>query len=107
MPHIHVIIGYSLRICQDDVRSFTFFSTISYANRMMRFVNTISIDIAAAAATSPASSMLTSATAAKFKSAERRNTTAETVTIELTKKNMAISTIAGKHIGTVTFMNVL
>lgn len=78
----------------------------SYTNRTNKLINKSSIHIATAGAVSPAPSMLTIATAAIFTVGEYRNTTAETVTNELTKKYTSISKIAGRQRGSVTFPSV-
>ena len=63
--------------------------------------------IATAGAVWPAPSRLTMATAAMGAVGVNRNTTADTVTREFTKKYTHISQIAGVHRGSVTRRRVL
>ncbi len=67
---------------------------------------TISTDMAAAWAVSPASSMRSMATAASSVPGATRNTAADSVTIAFRKKYMLMPTIEGSAIGTVTRQKV-
>ena len=67
----------------------------------------MTMDIAAALAMEPVSSMLRIATDAGTVSGEYRKITADVVVIALTKKKILISMIAGRHTGTVTRQKVL
>src|ERR1022692_78839 len=81
--------------------------TSAYKMHMVVDAATINVAIAAAGPISPASSRMRIASEASCVSGAYRNTTADMVTIALMKRYRAMSSIAGRHTGTVTRKKVL